>query len=153
MDGTYLNFLNMVFEEKLHKNTIMRFSHYLPFFSHYLPYQLLITSFAGMVLANMQIAMHNAALVVPNTSFNGVATLRAMHAEKCTTLYGTPTMFIDVLAALRQANAEGGMLVDGERVPVDLQSMHNGIVAGALCPPDLMSDIIEKLHIPQMRVC
>ena len=104
----------------------------------------------------MQIAMHNATIVVPNPSFNGVATLRAMHVEKCTTLYGTPTMFIDVLAALRQANAEGGLLVAGEmeqkaRVTVDLSSLYNGLIGGSSAAPDLMKDIIYNLHI-QLRV-
>ena len=93
----------------------------------------------GMVLGNLACTTHGATIVVPSPSFEPVATLEAVAAERCTSLYGVPTMFIAELAEL--ANAE-----------YDLSSLRTGIMAGSPCPIEVMKQCIEVMNMDQVTI-
>jgi fatty-acyl-CoA synthase len=86
----------------------------------------------GMVLGNLACVVHGAAMVYPGPGFDAVATLSALTKERCTHVYGVPTMFI---AILREFEATGAV------VP----SLRGGIMAGAPCPAELMRQVIDML--------
>ncbi|CAH1777383.1 unnamed protein product, partial [Owenia fusiformis] len=94
----------------------------------------------GMVLASLQCITHGATIVYPSPSFEPEAALQAVHDEKCTSLYGTPTMFIDMLN-----------LHDFDIF--NLESLSTGIMAGSPCPPEIMKQVVERLHMPDVTVC
>jgi fatty-acyl-CoA synthase len=94
----------------------------------------------GMVLGNLACTTHGATIVVPAPAFDPVATLAAVEAERCTSLYGVPTMFI----------AELG-LADFERF--DLTSLRTGIMAGSPCPVEVMKQCIDRMHMDQVTIC
>ena len=94
----------------------------------------------GMVLGNLACTTHGAAIVVPAPAFEPVATLEAVEAERCTSLYGVPTMFI----------AELG-LDDFDRY--DLTSLRTGIMAGSPCPVEVMKQCIALMHMEQVTIC
>ena len=79
----------------------------------------------GMVLGNLACTTHGSAMVIPAAGFDPAATLRAVAAERCTSLYGVPTMFI----------AELG---DPGLADCDLSSLRTGIMAGSPCPIEVM---------------
>ena len=79
-------------------------------------------------------------MVIPAPSFEPVATLRAVEAERCTSLYGVPTMFIAELA------------VDGFG-SFDLSSLRTGIMAGSPCPVEVMKRVISEMHMPEVTIC
>ena len=83
--------------------------------------------------------MHGAACVVPAPSFNGPACAATIESEKCTALYGTPTMFIDILENIRQ-------------IPRDLSSLQTGIMAGAPCPRELCKSVIAEMGMDNLCV-
>ena len=83
--------------------------------------------------------MHGAACVVPAPSFNGSACAAAVESEQCTALYGTPTMFIDILENIRQ-------------IPRDLSSLQTGIMAGAPCPRELCKSVIAEMGMDNLCV-
>jgi fatty-acyl-CoA synthase len=93
----------------------------------------------GMVLANLACLTHGACLVVPGASFDPLATLRMIEEERCTSLYGVPTMFI--------AQLEHPRIGD-----FDLSSLRTGIMAGAPCPVDVMSQVRSKLHMDEVTI-
>ncbi|RUS88269.1 hypothetical protein EGW08_003971 [Elysia chlorotica] len=94
----------------------------------------------GMVLASLSNVSHGATSVWPNPSFNPEDTLRAVETYKCTSLYGVPTMFID-------------MLCSHEFDKVDLTSLRTGIMAGSPCPVETMKAVRDKMHLDKMTVC
>jgi fatty-acyl-CoA synthase len=94
----------------------------------------------GMVLGNLACTTHGAAIVVPAPAFDAVATLEAVQAEGCTSLYGVPTMFIAELA-----------LPDFNRF--DLSSLRTGIMAGSPCPVEVMKQCIGKMHMSEVTIC
>jgi len=94
----------------------------------------------GMVLGNLACTTHGAAIVVPAPAFDPVLTLEAVEAERCTSLYGVPTMFI----------AELG-LADFSRF--DLSSLRTGIMAGSPCPVEIMKQCISSMHMDQVTIC
>ncbi len=82
----------------------------------------------GMVLGNLACTTHGACMVVPAEAFDPLATLEAIAAERCTSLYGVPTMFIAELAHPRFAE-------------FDLTSLRTGIMAGSPCPVEVMKQV------------
>ncbi|XP_057716951.1 medium-chain acyl-CoA ligase ACSF2, mitochondrial-like isoform X2 [Corythoichthys intestinalis] len=93
----------------------------------------------GSVVGGMCMAMHGLTLVFPSTAYDSRANLEAMHKEKCTFIYGTPTMFADLLG-----------LTDLEKY--DLSSMEGGIMAASPCAPELVAKVREKLHMKELMI-
>jgi len=93
----------------------------------------------GMVMGNLACTTHGATMVIPAAGFDPAATLRATQDERCTSLYGVPTMFI----------AEWS-LPDFERY--DLSSVRTGIMAGSPCPAEMMKKLIAS-GIQEVTIC
>ncbi len=93
----------------------------------------------GMVAGNLCCVASGATIVVPAESFDPLATLQALEAERCTTVYGVPTMFIAELEHLQFSR-------------FDLRSLRTGIIAGSLCPRVLVQRIIEEMHCREMTI-
>jgi fatty-acyl-CoA synthase len=94
----------------------------------------------GMVLGNLACTTHGACIVIPAPSFEPAATLRAVQAERCTSLYGVPTMFIAELAHPDFAS-------------YDLSSLRTGIMAGSPCPVEVMKRVISEMHMSEVTIC
>jgi fatty-acyl-CoA synthase len=94
----------------------------------------------GMVMGNLAATSHGACVVIPSPAFEPAATLRAVQAERCTSLYGVPTMFI----------AELGL---PEFADYELSSLRTGIMAGSPCPVEVMRKVIERMHMPGVSIC
>jgi fatty-acyl-CoA synthase len=94
----------------------------------------------GMVLGNLAVVTHGACIVVPSESFDARATLETVAAERCTSLYGVPTMFI----------AE---LNDPEFATFDLTSLRTGIMAGSPCPVEVMRRVKTEMHMDEVTIC
>lgn len=94
----------------------------------------------GMVIGNLCCTVHGATMVIPNDSFDATKTLEAVECERCTSLYGVPTMFISELYTL-------------DRHPYDLSSLRTGVMAGALCPPEIMKRVKEQMNMHEITIC
>ena len=94
----------------------------------------------GMVMGNLGCTTHGACIVVPAASFEPQATLEAVSEERCTALYGVPTMFI----------AE---LDHPEFAAYDLSSLRTGIMAGSPCPVEVMRRVIDHMHMGEVTIC
>ena len=94
----------------------------------------------GMVMGNLAATSHGAAMVIPAPSFDPVATLEAVQAERCTSLYGVPTMFIAELA-----------VPDFGRF--DMSSLRTGIMAGSPCPVEVMKQVIDRMGMSEVSIC
>jgi fatty-acyl-CoA synthase len=94
----------------------------------------------GMVLGNLACTTHGACMVVPAPSFDPRATLRTVQEERCTSLYGVPTMFIAELD-----------LPDFE--DFNLTSLRTGIMAGSPCPVEVMRKVIDRMHMTDVTIC
>ncbi|NIL85825.1 3-[(3aS,4S,7aS)-7a-methyl-1,5-dioxo-octahydro-1H-inden-4-yl]propanoyl:CoA ligase [Rhodococcus fascians] len=94
----------------------------------------------GMVMGNLACTSHGATMVIPGPAFDPVATLTAVADEKCTSLYGVPTMFI----------AELALENIGE---FDLSSLRTGIMAGSPCPTEVMKQVIERMGMAEVSIC
>jgi len=94
----------------------------------------------GMVMGNLACTSHGAAMVIPGLSFDPGATLAAVQAERCTSLYGVPTMFIAELA-------------DPDFETYDLSSLRTGIMAGSPCPVEVMKQVIERMGMAEVSIC
>ena len=94
----------------------------------------------GMVIGNLCSTAHGATMVIPNDSFDATKTLEAVERERCTSLYGVPTMFISELYTL-------------DRHPYDLSSLRTGVMAGALCPPEIMKRVKEQMNMHEITIC
>ena len=94
----------------------------------------------GMVIGNLCCTAHGATMVIPNDSFDATKTLEAVERERCTSLYGVPTMFISELYTL-------------DRHPYDLSSLRTGVMAGALCPPEIMKRVKEQMNMHEITIC
>ncbi|MFC5286963.1 AMP-binding protein [Actinokineospora guangxiensis] len=92
----------------------------------------------GMVMGNLAATSHGACMVIPAPAFDPVASLRACERERCTSLYGVPTMFIAMLAEL------------GEH---DLSSLRTGIMAGSPCPAEIMKQVIDRMGMTEVTIC
>ncbi|TCJ99203.1 AMP-binding protein [Nocardia alba] len=95
----------------------------------------------GMVMGNLAVTSHGAAAVIPAPSFDPAAALAAVAAQRCTSLYGVPTMFIAMLAEL-DSGAE-----------YDLSSLRTGIMAGSPCPVEVMKRVIDRLGMGEVSIC
>ena len=94
----------------------------------------------GMVMGNLGCSSHGACMVVPAEAFDPLATLDAIAAERCTSLYGVPTMFIAQLAHPRFKE-------------FDLSSLRTGIMAGSPCPVEVMKQVQSSMHMPEVTIC
>ncbi|WP_224281201.1 AMP-binding protein [Streptomyces sp. LS1784] len=94
----------------------------------------------GMVMGNLAATSHGACMVIPAPSFEPGATLAAVAAERCTSLYGVPTMFIAELA-------------DPDFDRYDFGSLRTGIMAGSPCPSEVMKEVIGRMGMTQVSIC
>ncbi|MFC1403893.1 MULTISPECIES: AMP-binding protein [Streptacidiphilus] len=94
----------------------------------------------GMVMGNLAATTHGSCVVIPAPSFEPAATLAAVAAERCTSLYGVPTMFIAVL----NDPGFGGH---------DLSSLRTGIMAGSPCPTEVMKQVVERMGMSEVSIC
>ncbi len=93
----------------------------------------------GMVMANLACVVHGCTMVYPSAGFDPLAVLTAVEKERCTALYGVPTMFIAELA-------------HPEFDRFDLTSLRAGIMAGSPCPVEVMKQVIEKMHMTDVTI-
>jgi fatty-acyl-CoA synthase len=93
----------------------------------------------GMVMANLGCMTHGAAMVYPSDAFDPLAVLETVQAERCTALYGVPTMFIAELDHPRFAE-------------FDLSSLRTGIMAGSPCPIEVMKRVQSQMHLREMTI-
>jgi fatty-acyl-CoA synthase len=93
----------------------------------------------GMVLGTLACMTRGATLVTSGEAFDPVAVLETVEAERCTSLYGVPTMFI----------AE---LEDPRFDEFDLSTLRTGIMAGAPCPVDTMNQVMTRMHMPEVTI-
>jgi fatty-acyl-CoA synthase len=93
----------------------------------------------GMVMGNLGATTHGAAMVIPAPAFDPEATLKACARERCTSLYGVPTMFIAQLDHPRFAD-------------YDLTSLRTGIMAGSPCPVEVMKRVMELMHMSEVGI-
>ncbi|MEO6123185.1 MAG: AMP-binding protein [Ilumatobacteraceae bacterium] len=93
----------------------------------------------GMVMGNLGSTSHGSCIVIPAPGFDPVATLQAVAAERCTSLYGVPTMFI-------------GMLDHPSFADHDLTSLRTGIMAGSPCPVEVMKRVIDEMHMSEVSI-
>ena len=94
----------------------------------------------GMVMGNLGCITHGAAMVYPAEGFEPLATLQAVQDEKCTSLYGVPTMFIAELA-------------HPDFSKFDLSSLRTGVMAGSPCPTEVMKKVNTLMHMPEVEIC
>jgi fatty-acyl-CoA synthase len=94
----------------------------------------------GMVLGTLACVTHGAAIVIPAPTFDPEATLRAVEQERCTSLYGVPTMFIAELSLPSFSS-------------FDLSSLRTGIMAGSPCPVEVMRRVQTEMHMPEVTIC
>ena len=94
----------------------------------------------GMVIGNLACATHGACVVVPGEAFDAGETLATVQAERCTSLYGVPTMFIAQLnhAAFPQT---------------DVSTLRTGVMAGSPCPVEVMKQVRDRMHIKEITIC
>jgi fatty-acyl-CoA synthase len=93
----------------------------------------------GMVMGNLGATSHGSCIVIPAPAFDPAATLRAVQDERCTSLYGVPTMFI---AELSQPDF-------GD---YDLSSLRTGIMAGSPCPVEVMKRVVAEMHMDEVTI-
>ena len=93
----------------------------------------------GMVMGNLGSVSHGACMVIPNDAFEPLTVLQTVQAERCTALYGVPTMFIAELAT------------DGFD-EFDLSSLRTGIMAGSPCPTEVMKQVIDRMHMHEVTI-
>ncbi len=93
----------------------------------------------GMVIGNLACMTHGSAMVLPGEGFDPLATLQTVAEERCTALYGVPTMFI----------AE---LDHPEFASFDLSSLRTGMMAGAPCPIEVMRRVIRDMHLTEVTI-
>ncbi len=93
----------------------------------------------GMVIGNLAALTHASAVIIPAPAFDPAATLAAVAAERCTSLYGVPTMFI-------------AMLADPSRPDLDLSSLRTGMMAGSPCPVEVMKRVINELGMTEVTI-
>jgi len=94
----------------------------------------------GMVVGNLACTTHGAAMIFPGESFDPATAMAAVQAERCTSLYGVPTMFI----------AE---LEHPEFSKFDFASLRTGVMAGSPCPVEVMKKVQKDMHMPEVTIC
>ena len=93
----------------------------------------------GMVLGNLACTTHGATMVIPAEAFDPVITMETVQKERCTSLYGVPTMFIAELEHPRFKE-------------FDFSTLRTGIMAGSPCPVEVMKKVQTVMHIPEMTI-
>ena len=93
----------------------------------------------GMVMGNLAATSHGACMVIPAPAFDPAATLKAVEQERCTSLYGVPTMFI----------AELGL---EDFAAYDLSSLRTGIMAGSPCPVEVMKRVVAEMNMSEVAI-
>ena len=93
----------------------------------------------GMVMANLGCLTHGACAIYPSETFEPEAVLHAVQSERATALYGVPTMFIAELALPNFSE-------------YDLKTLRTGIMAGAPCPVDTMTQVNERMHMTEVEI-
>ncbi|WP_395725927.1 AMP-binding protein [Nakamurella sp.] len=94
----------------------------------------------GMVMGNLGAVTNGATMVIPGPGFDPAATLHAVAEQRCTSLYGVPTMFI---AELNHPDVES----------YDLSSLRTGIMAGSPCPVEVMKQVVERMGMTEVTIC
>ena len=94
----------------------------------------------GMVLGNLACTSHGACMVVPGEAYEPEAVMETVQAERCTSLYGVPTMFIGELDHPRFSEFE-------------FSSLRTGIMAGSPCPVEVMRKVQSQMHMPEVTIC
>jgi fatty-acyl-CoA synthase len=94
----------------------------------------------GMVMGNLACASHGSTMVVPGEAFDALAVLQTVGAERCTALYGVPTMFIAELEHPRF----------GE---FDFSTLRTGIMAGSPCPIEVMKKVQSRMNMREVTIC
>jgi len=94
----------------------------------------------GMGMGNLGCTSHGATMVIPAPGFDAAATLQAVQDERCTSLYGVPTMFIAELALPDFAS-------------YDLSTLRTGIMAGSPCPVEVMRRVVEEMGMAEVTIC
>ncbi len=94
----------------------------------------------GMVLGNMAITSHGAAIVISGEAFDPALVMKTVQEERCTSLYGVPTMFI---AELEHPDFS----------KYDFASLRTGIMAGSPCPIEVMKKVQKDMHMPEVTIC
>ncbi|NWN92379.1 AMP-binding protein [Marinobacter adhaerens] len=93
----------------------------------------------GMVMGNLGCITHGSTMIYPGEGFDPKAVLQAVHQEKATALYGVPTMFIAELA-------------EPEFESYDLSNLRTGIMAGSICPAEVMKKVNDKMHMKEVQI-
>jgi fatty-acyl-CoA synthase len=93
----------------------------------------------GMVMGNLGVVTHGATMVIPSEGFDPLAVLETVQAEKCTALYGVPTMFIAILN-------------HPDFAKYDLSSLRTGIMAGSTCPVELMRKVMDRMNMSEITI-
>jgi len=94
----------------------------------------------GMVIGNLCCTSHGACMVIPSEGFDAQKVLQTVQAERCTSLYGVPTMFI---AELQLPTFD----------QYDLSSLRTGVMAGSPCPVEIMKQVQSKMHMREVSIC
>lgn len=94
----------------------------------------------GMVIGNLACTSHGSTMVIPGPVFSPEASLHAVEQERCTSLYGVPTMFI---AELGLENLDS----------FDLSTLRTGVMAGSTCPAPTMRAVIEQMNMAEVSIC
>jgi fatty-acyl-CoA synthase len=94
----------------------------------------------GMVMGNLACTSHGATMVIPGEAYEPLLVLETVAKERCTSLYGVPTMFIGELDHPRFAD-------------FDLSSLRTGIMAGSPCPVEVMKSVVSRMHMPGVTIC
>ncbi len=94
----------------------------------------------GMVIGSLGCVIRGASMIFPSESFEPLACLKAVENEDCTAIYGVPTMFV-------------AMFSDPSFDQRDYSSLRTGIMAGALCPIEVMNKAVGKMNLKQLTIC
>ncbi|MGY1710199.1 AMP-binding protein [Geodermatophilus sp. SYSU D00758] len=94
----------------------------------------------GMGMGNLAATSHGATMVIPAPGFDPALTLKAVQDERCTSLYGVPTMFIAELALPDFGS-------------YDLSSLRTGIMAGSPCPVEVMKRVVTEMGMTEVTIC
>jgi fatty-acyl-CoA synthase len=93
----------------------------------------------GMVIGNLGCLTHGSAMIYPGEGFDPLATLETIEAERCTALYGVPTMFI-------------AQMDHPDFAKFDLTSLRTGIMAGSPCPIEVMKRAVTAMHLSEIII-
>ena len=93
----------------------------------------------GMVMANLACMTHGSCVIYASEAFEPEAVLRTVEKERCTALYGVPTMFIAEMGVPDFKN-------------YDLSSLRTGIMAGSICPMEVMKRVVDEMHMSEVTI-